>query len=217
MHSRLMAWCSGLLAGGAFACVVASSACGSSSGGNPLGGGADGDDSGMGSSSGTSSSSGSGSGAGSSGSSGTTHDSGTSSGLPADASEDAPSVIACGGSCDLSTHTCCLASDMTGHCVTHGTACASLQASFACEGASDCPSGQVCCGVADQTKLEAGTVCMATCPTMSSSATQGQVQVCKGNAECQNKKSCIPQSCAGGANLDLCGLTPDPPYSCKPQ
>jgi hypothetical protein len=213
MHSRLMAWCSGLLAGGAFACVVGSSACGSSSSGSPLGGGADGDDSGSGSSS-----SGSGSGAGTSSSSGTaSHDSGTSSGLATDASEDAPSVVDCGGSCDLSTHTCCLASDMTGHCVPHGTACGSLQVSFTCEGASDCPSGQVCCGVADQTKLEAGTVCQATCPTMSSSATQGQVQVCKGNAECQNKKSCIPQSCAGGANLDLCGLTPDPPYSCKPQ
>jgi hypothetical protein len=104
---------------------------------------------------------------------------------------------------------------MTGHCVKHGTACAFLQAAFSCLGASDCPSGQICCGVADQNAGEAETVCMASCPTMSSSSTQGQVQVCKGNAECQNQKTCLSQTCLAGSNLNLCGLTTQAPFSCK--
>jgi hypothetical protein len=213
MHSRLMAWSSVLFAGSAVACLVASSACNSSSGTTPLGDdGSNADDSGTGSSSGTSSSSGASSGS-------SNHDAGSSSGGTTDASANSPTVLDCGGSCNLTTNTCCLASDMTGHCVTHGTACGTSgglpEAEFDCLGASDCPSGQVCCGIADENQLEAKTVCMATCPTMSSSSTQGQVQLCKGNAECQNKMDCIAQTCLANSNFNLCGLTSQAPYSCK--
>ena len=55
---------------------------------------------------------------------------------------------------------------------------------------------------------------MQTCPTQGNSM-QGQVQVCKGKAECQNKMDCIPQQCLGGANLDLCGLTSQAPFMCQ--
>jgi hypothetical protein len=44
---------------------------------------------------------------------------------------------------------------------------------------------------------------------------QGQAQLCKGNAECQNGMMCIPQTCLAGANLDLCGLTSQSPFNCK--
>jgi hypothetical protein len=213
MH-RLNRWCGSFLLGTAVACVLSSSACSSSTA--PLPGDGS-DDSGTSSSSG-SSSGGSSSSSGSS-SSGGKPDAGSSSGTLADASADAATVLDCGGPCNLQTNTCCLAMNQNGTCVPHGTACGTSgglpEAAFNCEGASDCPSGQVCCGVANETQLTAGTVCKATCPTMSSSPSQGQVQVCKGNAECQNKMNCIAQTCVNGSNLNLCGLTSQAPYSCK--
>jgi hypothetical protein len=215
MHSRLMAWCGSFLVGGALVCVLGSSACGSSSSGTgPLSDDTAADDSGASSSG---SSSGASSGASSSG--GTVRDAGSSSGIADDGSAEKPTVIACGTTCSLKTQTCCLDLNMNGHCVAHGTSCGTSggppEAAFNCEGASDCPSGQVCCGVADQTMLQAETVCMAKCPTESSSSTQGQVQVCKGDKECQNGKPCIPQTCHSGSNLNLCGLTPQAPFSCS--
>jgi hypothetical protein len=177
--------------------------------------------SGSGGSSGSSGSSGGSS--GSSGSSSGTHpDAGTKphdAGLPADA--DAPTISPCGPTpmCDLQTQTCCVGVDAqnqpTGKCVSHGTTCPLLTAAFNCGGASDCPKGQVCCGVA--TSGSADTQCATTCPTESSSSMQGQAQVCKGSAECQNKLQCIPQTCLGSANLDLCGLTSQKPFSCVAQ
>jgi hypothetical protein len=126
-------------------------------------------------------------------------------------------VIDCGGSCNLSTHTCC--KDALGDnnsCVTHGTACPALHGSFACEGEVDCPSGQICCGYADEGSGDAGTECRpkGMCATESMSSTQGQAQVCKTTTECDNKMACTSQTCVGGANLFLCGLTSKPPYSC---
>jgi hypothetical protein len=190
----------------AFVLSVAS-ACSSSSG-TGLGDDST-DDAGMSSSSSGGSTSSSGSSSGGS-SSGTKADGGSGGGA---------TVLDCGGSCNLSTHTCC--KDPNGannSCVAHGTACPQLFGSFSCEGVVDCPSGQVCCGFADETALKAGTECRSTCPTMSASASQGQAQVCKGDAECAapkgNGMKCIPQMCVGGANLSLCGLTSSPPYSC---
>jgi hypothetical protein len=66
------------------------------------------------------------------------------------------------------------------------------------------------------TSTTADTQCATTCPTQGNS-TQGQAQVCKGNAECQNKMECIPQTCLGNANLDLCGLTSQDPFDCVAQ
>ena len=59
----------------------------------------------------------------------------------------------------------------------------------------------------------AGTACATSCPTQGN-AMQGQAQICKGDAECQNKMQCIPQTCLDGANLDLCGLTSQAPFMC---
>jgi hypothetical protein len=106
-------------------------------------------------------------------------------------------------------------------CVKHGAACPTtgFYGSFACQGAVDCASGQVCCGFADEGAGKAGSECRSTCPTMSTSATQGQAQTCKGDAECAapkgNGMKCVTQTCVGGSNLSLCGLTTQAPYSCK--
>ncbi len=101
--------------------------------------------------------------------------------------------------------------NVTGKCISHGAACPILTAAFSCYGESDCPSGKVCCGTA--TSASAGTACATSCPTTGNSM-QGQAQICKGNAECQNKLQCIPQTCLEGANLDLCGLTSQAPFMC---
>ncbi|HEX4446153.1 MAG TPA: hypothetical protein VH044_05440 [Polyangiaceae bacterium] len=169
------------------------------------------DDSGSGSGSGTASGSGSGSGS-SSGS-----DAGHVS--TPDASPNSPTVITCGsGTCNLKTNTCCVGQDAkgntTGSCIAHGTTCPMLTVSFNCGGAVDCPSSQVCCGEADEVAVSAQTVCTDSCPTMSSSSTKGQAQVCRGSAECGNQMDCIAQTCLGTANLSLCGLTNQKPFSC---
>jgi hypothetical protein len=196
---------------------------GSSTGGGGTGStsGSTGSGGGETSSSGSGSTSGSGSGSGSS--SGSHPDAGTvlvidAGGpppLPADPT--APSIGQCGSTanCDLRTQTCCVGVDahnnVTGKCISHGAACPILTAAFSCYGESDCPSGKVCCGTA--TSASAGTACATSCPTQGNSM-QGQAQICKGDAECQNKMQCIPQTCLDGANLDLCGLTSQAPFMC---
>ncbi len=231
MNLRSMA-SSPIFVGSALACALAIFACSSKSP-LPVDDGDDassGDDatatsSGTGSGSGASSGSGSGTSSGThvdsgTGSSSGSHDSGLAPGIPADAAEDAPSVIVCGSnpSCNLATQTCCVGQDVnmnpTGKCVAHGANCPLLSAAFMCGGASDCPSGQVCCGVADQNMGSAKTQCATTCPTMSTSSTQGQAQICKGDSECENGMKCIPQVCLGEANLNLCGLTSQAPFMC---
>ncbi len=232
---------------GAVSATLAFASCSSNSPG-PLGGdqGNSGSDTGSGSSgsgsgAGTGTASGSGGGAGS----GSGASSGTSSGLDSgsapdaksggdggaplgytilDAAPDGPTTVTCGsGTCNLSTHTCCLSQDLqgdpTGTCIKHGTACTGIAAAFNCGGAVDCPANQVCCGEADNSGPigSAKTVCAATCPTMSPSSEQGQAQVCRASAECQNGMPCIPQTCLGKANLNLCGLTTADPFDCQPQ
>jgi hypothetical protein len=195
--------------GVALSATLATTACGSKSSPASLGDDAQDDDGG-----------GSGSGSGTSGSgSGSGGDNEAGPVSTPDASASSPTVIACGsGTCNLKTSTCCLGEDAQGNpsgsCVAHGTTCPALTAAFSCGGAVDCPSGQVCCGEANQLEATAQTVCASSCPTMSSSSTQGQAQVCRGNAECGNKMNCIAQTCLGSANLSLCGLTSQKPFSC---
>ena len=182
---------------------------------------ASGSGSGSGSESGTSSGSG-GSGSSSGASSGSHSGSTTGAkdgggGSPRDAGADGPTVIDCGGDCNLSTNTCCLSQTMQGTCVARSQKCPQFNAAFSCGGAVDCPQGQVCCGVANQALGQAKTTCMASCPTVSPSMTQGQAQVCRGTAECQNGMDCIPQTCLSMANLSLCGLTAQKPFSCVAQ
>jgi hypothetical protein len=100
-------------------------------------------------------------------------------------------------------------------CIDRSASCPQFNASFKCGGAIDCPSGQVCCGVVNQALVQAETSCMASCPTTSSGMTQGQAQVCRSTVECQNQMDCIAQTCAGGANLNICGLTSQMPFNCK--
>jgi hypothetical protein len=118
--------------------------------------------------------------------------------------------------CNLLNQTCCVGVDAkgnpTGTCVKHGASCPVLTAAFNCAGKSDCPTGQICCGTATTTSAQ--TSCATSCPTQGNSS-QGQAQLCKGNAECQNGMTCIPQTCLEGANLDLCGLTSQAPFNCK--
>ncbi len=198
---------------------------GTSSGGTGSTSGSSGSSGGETSSSGSGSGSTSGSGSGSSsGSSSGSHpdggkvtvnDAGGPPALPADPT--APSIGQCGSTanCDLRTQTCCVGEDaqnnITGKCISHGLTCPLLTAAFSCYGESDCPTGKVCCGTA--TSASAGTACATSCPTQGNSM-QGQAQICKGNAECQNKMQCIPQTCLAGANLDLCGLTSQAPFMC---
>jgi hypothetical protein len=211
MH-QLARWSGPFFMSATAAVLTIASACSSSS--NPPLTGDDGTDDAGGSSSGANPGSSSSS---SSSSSGTTTSS-SSGGKDGGGSSSGATVLDCGGSCDLATHTCCKdAVGMNNVCVAHGAACPSsgIYGSFACEGVPDCPSGQVCCGFADEGAAKAGTQCQASCPTMSTSSTQGQAQVCKTDGECQNKMKCTSQTCVGNANLNLCGLTSQPPYSCK--
>jgi hypothetical protein len=96
--------------------------------------------------------------------------------------------------------------------------CSGLAAAFHCQAKSDCSNGQVCCGQA--TSFSASTSCQTvaaggTCPVPSGSPGQvGAAQLCQTDIECKNGQTCIPQNCAGGAHLSLCGLQSAAPYSC---
>jgi hypothetical protein len=80
-------------------------------------------------------------------------------------------------------------------------------ATFHCIGVADCTGGDVCCGTYDLTQLTAATVCQAKPPC-------SFAQFCRTSAECPSGVQCIQQSCAGGANVHLCGLQTDPLYKC---
>jgi hypothetical protein len=153
---------------------------------------------------------------------GAPEDSGPPPVRPVDGSVTTPTIVECGGSCNLSTQTCCLGVDAlgnpTGKCIQHGAKCPILTAAFTCGGAVDCPAGKVCCGQADSTAMTAGTSCTDTCPTQSNAAqTQGSAQVCRGSAECQNRMECIAQVCRNQSKFNLCGLTSQDPFQCQPQ
>ncbi len=226
LASKTFAVCIGL------SLATLSAACSSKTSGSGSG-----DDEGEGGSgsSGSGGSGSSGSGSGGSGSSGsassgsastgtvTTSGSSTTGSTSGGTTGDAGvTIVTCGqDQCNLSTNTCCVGLDTqtlqpTGRCIAHNAACMSEEAAFNCGGAVDCAKGQVCCGTADKTTLQAQTFCQSSCPTTSSSdGTTGQSQVCRDSAECLNKMECIPQTCVSGfAHLDLCGLQTQQPYGC---
>jgi hypothetical protein len=111
----------------------------------------------------------------------------------------------------------------TGQCLPGTTAsCPALTAAFHCQWKGDCSGGQVCCGQATSVAgaAFASTACATvnaggTCPVPAGSPGQvGAAQLCQTDIECKNGQTCIPQNCAGGAHLSLCGLQSSPPYSC---
>jgi hypothetical protein len=123
--------------------------------------------------------------------------------------------------CDLTSNECCLAYPIpAATCNPVGTACTG-QAIFKCVEASECPQGQVCCGLADQTTSSAGASCQTTCTTGASSA-MGSAQLCQTDGECKNGMKCTWQDCKVGmpepamANVELtmCGVQTASPFNC---
>lgn len=95
---------------------------------------------------------------------------------------------------------------------------------FKCVEKTDCPSGQVCCGVADQAAATAGSACQDVAATgnhctpvaTSATSTQGSAQLCQTNAECITG-SCLWQDCTVGTlspSLTMCGLQSAAPFNC---
>jgi hypothetical protein len=126
--------------------------------------------------------------------------------------------------CDLRANDCCF--NPTGFsggtvvgtwsCPPKSTGCSGVLAvTFGCTQACDCPTGQVCCGT------ENGSTATTTCQTVASggSCPGGAMgaQLCTVSSECVNGEACIPQSCADGANLSLCGLQSQSPFDCAPR
>jgi hypothetical protein len=125
--------------------------------------------------------------------------------------------------CDLKTNTCCLDQFLVARCISKPMTCPSNNVSFGCLQATDCPSGQVCCGLADSSAMTATTSCATiasgtNCPGMSS-MTMGYAQFCQTDGECKNHQACIKQSCPINSSLPpavfkLCGLQNHQPYNC---
>jgi hypothetical protein len=42
-------------------------------------------------------------------------------------------------------------------------------------------------------------------------------QLCSVSPECVNGQACTAQTCAGGANLSLCGIQSQSPFNCMPR
>jgi hypothetical protein len=127
----------------------------------------------------------------------------------------------CGSTaCDLKSNECCLSAAYIATCNPQSAACTG-QAVFKCVEAAECPQGQVCCGLADQTTASAGASCQTTCTTGASS-TMGSAQLCQTDAECKNGMKCIWQDCKVGmpepstANVELtmCGVQSASPFNC---
>jgi hypothetical protein len=110
-----------------------------------------------------------------------------------------------------------------------------MEAQFECLEASECPSGQVCCGVANNTQgtASAGSQCedisaSGHCDPVAdagAASTMGSAQLCQTDAECVNHMTCswqvctIPTTVAGVAvtlkpNLTMCGLQSAAPFNC---
>jgi|HubBroStandDraft_1064217.scaffolds.fasta_scaffold30428_1 hypothetical protein len=249
LAARLYPWLLGV-APCAVAALVSVSAPGCGSKGNSALSGDDSDDasSSSGSSSGGgSSSSGSSGGGGSSSSSGThPSGSGSSSGSTSGSSSgrvesnivfNEAGVPLCGSvACNLTSNTCCVALNQTGSCIPQGQSCTSQEAQFKCLEASDCPSGQVCCGVANNSAgaASAGSECQdiaaaghcSPVPDAGAQSTLGSAQLCQTNAECVNHMDCTWQVCSIDTtidgvpnvmlmpNLTMCGLQSAAPFNC---
>lgn len=189
-------------------------------------------DSGFGSASSSGSSS-----SGSSGSSGSPG--GVSSGstrVPSNIQFTDAGVPFCGtAACALTSNICCIGVTALGlpqaRCIASNSMCLASEAQFKCLQASDCVSGSVCCGVADESagNASAGSECQdvsltgghcTPVATGGASATQGSAQLCQTEAECPGG-SCTWQVCnVGGlgtaANLTMCGTQSAAPFNCTP-
>lgn len=204
------------------ATVAAFEACSSSSGSpNIFGDDASASSSGSGgaSSSGSSSGSGSGSGAATSSSSG----SGSTNRVPSNVTFNDAGIPLCGTTaCDLKTNECCLTPPpYVATCNPQGTTCPG-QAIFNCVDETDCPSGEVCCGVANETAGTAGTECQDIASNNNQcspapSATMASAQVCQTTAECKNGMTCTWQDCTVGSgvvSLAMCGVQSGAVFNC---
>jgi hypothetical protein len=145
-------------------------------------------------------------------------------------------AISCGTYCELSNHVCCVNAVGDGTCLDAGSTCPSNgglpQAQFECWQASDCPCGQICCGVANNEtgSASAGSNCQdvsltgGACTPVADAGAQskaGSAQLCQTNAECKNGMACSWQICNvttpyGPAmpNLTMCGLQSAAPFNC---
>jgi hypothetical protein len=150
-------------------------------------------------------------------------------------------IMLCGTvECDLTANTCCVSATADGTCLSHGMSCpptsvagVSLpQAQFECLQASDCPCGQVCCGVANDSSssASAGSNCQdisatGACSPVADAGAQsksGSAQLCQTDAECKNGMTCTWQDCsvqtpygAASPNLTMCGIQSDAPFNCS--
>jgi|HubBroStandDraft_1064217.scaffolds.fasta_scaffold30428_2 hypothetical protein len=150
---------------------------------------------------------------------------------------DDAGVPLCGsGPCDLTTHICCVSALAEGTCLAAGSTCPESggypQAQFECLQASECPCGQVCCGIANdaQNSSSAGSSCQdisatGACSPVADAGAQskaGSAQLCQTDAECKNGTTCSWQVCnvqtpygAAMPNLTMCGLQSDAPFNCS--
>lgn len=193
-----------------------SDASGSSSGGSSSG-------SGNGSSSSGGQSGGLGSSSGSSGASGS---GGSSQRVLGPVQFNSAGVPLCGSTaCDLSTHICCLTQALQATCIANTAMCPSMAASFGCLQKSDCPTGKVCCAVADVSTSTAGTACQDVASQgdkclPATSANSASAQACQTSAECVNGATCSWQDCAVSGipmepELVLCGVQSEAPFNCS--
>jgi hypothetical protein len=126
--------------------------------------------------------------------------------------------------------------NQTGSCIPHAQSCTSQEAQFKCLQASDCASGQVCCGVANNSAgaASAGSQCedigsgghCSPVADAGAQSTMGSAQLCQTDAECVNHMQCVWQVCTipttvDGVsvtlmpNLTMCGIQSAAPFDCS--
>jgi hypothetical protein len=112
-----------------------------------------------------------------------------------------PGVVQCGpAQCPVPATQCCVemgsGGTIGGSCQPPSASCAGL--SEACDETSDCPTGNVCCLIAQSTAISGiSTQCMPSC--------QGgffAVQLCRSDTECAGGQ-CIAQTCPEVGNLPV--------------
>jgi hypothetical protein len=145
----------------------------------------------------------------------------------------------CGSTaCDLHSNVCCVSALAAGSCLAAGSTCPESdnypQAQFDCLQASDCPCGQVCCGIANDSNssASAGSNCQdisatGACSPVADAGAQsksGSAQLCQTDAECKNGMKCSWQVCSvttpysatpAMPNLTMCGLQSAAPFNCS--
>ena len=113
-----------------------------------------------------------------------------------------PGRTACGASADCASYPqqptdnegqpfCCLDPSELPACFTGNLAACESGVPIYCDEAADCAPGLHCCNLG---ALRTAFECMPSC--------NGQIQLCKTNAECENAKACTPYLCSGGAYVN---------------